>query len=277
MPAVPRKYGARAEIIDHHERVGAMSFGRWAAVALGLGLVVGGVALGAGPYHDLQAFERAGHCATSSPGTARDCVATARVSVVSRSTYTTPDNDTGPDPNWPPPPQPPIPQPPMGPPLRAARTVVNTARQVSAATETTHYRVTVRTDDGRRHTYTVTAGLYETATPGTVARADLWHGRITRLTIGAETVEIPPDSGFDHAWLMGWAGVMLLVWSVPGRVHLGIVLWLWWTGNVVYHMLGSWDPAWYMVPLLIAGSLLAWKAREMILGRRRRLRYARLG
>jgi hypothetical protein len=78
------------------------------------------------------------------------------------------------------------------------------------------------------------------------------------------------------AWAMGWAGVMLLVWALrTGLVFAGIVLWSWWMGFVAYGIFRSWVPAWYVVPLLIAGPLLVWMLREAHLEHRHRVRYAR--
>src|SRR5690606_24518949 len=97
-----------------------------------------GVALGAGPYMDRLAYERASDCAASASGDRDDCVGRVAMTVVSRSTSTTRGHDLPEAPQPPPPP----PQPPQ-PPLRMIRPdLVNEAVVLAAArSDTLHHLI----------------------------------------------------------------------------------------------------------------------------------------
>jgi hypothetical protein len=245
-----------------------MTAERWAALIAGVAFIAGGVALGAGPYDDRRAFEKAAYC-TASPAVAHDdCIAQVRMTVLSRSTYTTQD----PDPYWPPPQQPPPPPqlPPPGP-FRMAPSLTGPALAALPMSETTHYKLTVRTADGRRHTFKVTAGIYDVAKPGAAGLAEVWHGRIERLRIGVHSDEQWSYWSLGGAWLMGWIGVMLIVgWGLPlAEMPVGVVVGGWWVGTIVFAIIHTWRPALWAVPLLVAGSILLLRASATVTSTRR--------
>jgi hypothetical protein len=245
---------------------------RWVAVVAGLAFIAGGIVLGAGPYGDRRAFEKAAYCA--SPAAARDdCVARVRMTVVSRSTYTTED----PDPNWPPaqPPQPP-PPPPIPGPFRVALPARARILAALPMSTTTHYKVTVRTEDGKAHTFQVDGGIYDVAKPGATGVAEVWRGRITRLRIGAHSDDQWSYWSLGGAWSVGWIGVMLVVgWGLPlARVPMGVVIGGWWGGNVLFLIIHTWQPALWFVPLLVAGPLLLLRVFVTVTGGNRRYRSA---
>jgi hypothetical protein len=245
-----------------------MTRARWGAVVVGLAFVAGGIVLGAGPYGDRHAFEKAAYCA-SSPAAGDDCIVRTPMTVVSRSTYTTED----PEPNWPPPqpPQPP-PPPPIPGPFRVAPGALQ-ARVLAALpmSTTTHYKVTVRTEDGKARTFKVDGDIYDLAKPGATGLAEVWHGRIVRLRIGARSDDQWSYWELGGAWLIGWIGVMLVVGlGLPlARVPVGVVIGGWWGGNVLFLIIHTWPPALWLVPLLIAGPLLLFRVSATVRGGRR--------
>ncbi|MEV5703820.1 hypothetical protein [Actinoallomurus sp. NPDC052274] len=161
------------------------------------------MALGAGPFADFEAFERAPLCASPPPADPSHCVTRLSMTVIKRSTYTTED----PDPPDPPqlPPQPP----PMGP-FRVVPPTVARLRVV-AASRTTHYKVTVRTADGRYHDFEVEHDFYKVAKAGTTGTADVWHGHVVRLRIGARIDDEWPDWKLALPVFVVLAGVVLSV------------------------------------------------------------------
>jgi hypothetical protein len=246
---------------------------RWVAFVAGLAFVAGGIALGAGPYADRLAFEKAGYCGTSPPAAREGCVARVPMTVVSRRTYTTED----PDPNWPPPqpPQPPPPPPIPGPFHVVLPSLVRSLAALPMST-TTHYKVTVRTEDGTAHTFAVDGGIYDVAKPGATGLAEVWHGRIVRLRIGAHSDEQWSYWSLGAGWLVGWIGVMLVVgWGLPlSGVPVGVVIGGWWGGNVLFLIVHTWRPALWGVPLLVAGPVLLLRVFWTVRGGRRRYRSA---
>ena len=233
--------------------VGQRTLEHWVATVAGLAFVAGGVALGSGPYHDRRAFEKADYCAASTV----DCIVRTRMTVLSKSTYTTQDTD----PNWPPPqpPPPPPPQPPVFPgPFRIAPAMGARVLAALPMSQTTHYKLTVRTEDGTRHTYEVGPGIYDAARPGTTGVAEVWHGDIRRLRIGTESDEEWSYWRFGVAWALAWIGVMLLVgWALPlDYAPVGVVIGGWWLGLVVYGITHTWHPAIWVIPLIFAGTVL---------------------
>jgi hypothetical protein len=232
----------------------------WAALVAGAIFVAAGVALGAGPYHDRRAFERAPYCG---PAVRGDCVTRMRMTVLSRSTYTTED----PDPNWPPPQPPPQPPPPpqgpfgpfgpygMGPPVRRAMAVL-------PMSQTTHYRLTVRTEDGRRHTYEVGADLYRAARTGTTGTAEVWHGRVQRLRVASYSDDQWSYLSLGVAWVLAWIGLMLIVGlGLPlAEVAPALPIGAWWAGIVAFAVLHAWHPALWVVPLVAGGAVLVIRA-----------------
>jgi hypothetical protein len=239
-----------------------MSAARWVALGAGLVFVVAGLLLGRGPYEDRRAFERAGYCAEPRFGGV-GCVLRMPMTVLSRSTYTTED----PDPNWPPqpPPQPPPPPPPIPGPFRIAPGVL-------PMSTTTHYKVTIRTQDGRRHTYEVNPGLYDAARPGVAGVADVWRGRVVRLRVGAHSDDEWSYWSLGGAWVLGWLGLMLVVgWGLPlADPPVAFVIGGWGAGVVLFAVLHTWHPAPWFVPVLFAGSLLVVRATMTVAGPRHR-------
>ncbi|MEV0400216.1 hypothetical protein [Actinoallomurus sp. NPDC050550] len=179
----------------------------WAALAAGPALIAVGVALAAGPDADLTAFERAPYCATPPPADTSHCVTRLAMTVTRQSTYTT-ENPDPPDPPQFPPPQPPQqpPQPPMGPFHVILPTVARL--RVVAASRTTHYKITVRTADGRYHDFEVEHDFYKVAEAGTTGSAEIWHGRVVRLRIGTHTDDEWPD------WKLGIPVFIVLAGAV---------------------------------------------------------------
>ncbi|WP_345433669.1 hypothetical protein [Actinoallomurus vinaceus] len=129
------------------------------------------------------------------------------MTVIRQSTYTTEDPDP-PDPPQFPPPQPPQP-PPMGP-FRVVLPTVASLRVV-AALRTTHYKITVRTADGRYHDFEVEHGFYKVAEAGTVGTAEIWHGRVVRLRIGTHIDDEWADWKLGIPVFIVLAGVIVFV------------------------------------------------------------------
>jgi hypothetical protein len=247
--------------------VGHRRAGHWAAMAVGLAFIAGGFALGKGPYEDRQAFEKAAYCGTPA-ATRDDCITRLRMTVVSKSTYTTED----PDPNWPPPQPPPAPPPPLPPqgPFRLAP-VLSYARAALPMSTTTHYKLTVRTEDGKSHTYKVDYGIYDAAKTGTTGVADVWHGRIARLRIGEHSDEQWSYWTLIIAWLLLWGGVMVIVGiALPlAYVPIGLVFGGWWAGNILFGLAQAWHPAAWVVPAVIAGGILLLRVHITVTDTRR--------
>ncbi len=238
-----------------------MTLRHWAALAAGAALILGGYLLGSGPYDDRQRFEHAGLCAATAVRHA-DCVTRSHAVVVSRSTETHDDPDP-PDPNWPPQPQPP--PPPVQPPIYFMRPAHVLASQ------TTTYTVVLRTDDGRRHTFDVGYGLYHVARTGAQANVDRWHGRIKRISIGTHSDDQWSTWKLTLAWLIAWTGVMLIVTFAPPFEEdaVGAGFGAWWGGFVGYLIVGRWGPAWYVLPLVVAGAVVLVKVNFAVADARR--------
>jgi|1185.fasta_scaffold44992_1 hypothetical protein len=239
--------------------------GRWVAAIAGLAFAAVGILLGSGPYLDRRAFEKAGYCTASTAGD--DCIARTRMTVVSKSTYTTND----PDPNWPPP-QPPQP-PPQPPPIPGPFRIAPASLPMS---QTTHYKLTVRTEDGKRHTFNVDYHMYDSAKPGTTGVAEVWHGHIKRLRIGANQEEKWSYWSLGSAWVLAWIGVMLLVaWAVPLRdVPVWVVIGGWWLGVLTFGVTHGWASAIWMIPVIFGGAILLLRVWATIADARWRARRA---
>jgi hypothetical protein len=248
------------------DSVGRMTGERWVATIAGLAFAAGGVLLGSGPYLDRRAFEKAGYCATS---TARDdCITQTRMTVLSKSTYTTND----PDPNWPPPQQPPQP-PPQPPPVLGPFRIAPALASLPMS-ETTHYKLTVRTEDGTRHTFKVDYAMYNAAKPGTTGVAEVWHGRVKRLRIGANKDEEWSYWSLGVAWVLAWIGVMLLIaWALPlADVPIWVVIAGWWIGVLAFGITHGWGPAIWVIPVIFGGGVLTLRVRATITAARWRAR-----
>lgn len=231
--------------------VGHTAGTRWAAIVAGLAFIAGGVALGIGPLHDLRAFEKASYCGAEPRN---DCITQVRMTVLSKSSYTTQD----PEPYQPPPqpPQPPPPQPPLGP-FRLAPSLTGRVLAALPMSETTHYKLKVRTEDGRSHTYDVDGAIYDAAKPGTTGMADVWHGRIARLRIGTHSDEQWSYWSLGAAWLLCWIGVMLIVgWGLPLADASPVVIGGWWAGIIFIGLVDVWHAAVWVIPAIFAGAVL---------------------
>jgi hypothetical protein len=241
--------------------------------------VAGGIALGSGPYHDRQAFDKAGYCGAVARD---DCVTRVPMTVLSRSTYTTEDPDPQP-PQQPPPQPPPLPGPFYWGPSLAALPVAGILaappvdRIVAALpmSRTTHYRLTVRTADGERHTFEVDGSMYDAAHKGARGTAEVWHGRIVRLRIGSHSDDQWSYWRLGFAWVLGWIGVMLiLAFAVPladpAPPGAGFV---WWAGVIAFSVLHTWRPALWVVPLAGGGAFLLYRVYSSIGSRVRYRRY----
>jgi hypothetical protein len=250
--------------------VSRMTQAHWVATIAGLAFVAGGVALGSGPYHDRRAFEKAGYCSASTAHD--DCIARMRMTVLSKSSYTTED----PDPNWPPPqpPQPPPQPPPIPGPFGIAPALGVRLVAALPMSETTHYKLTVRTEDGRRHTFNVGPGIYDAAKAGTTGVAEVWHGHIKRLRIGAQSDDEWSYWTLGVGWILAWGGVMLLIgWGLPlDDVPVGVVIGGWWLAAIVFAITNTWDPAIWVVPGIVAGGVLLLRVSATVGTTRRRAR-----
>ncbi|MDN3351319.1 hypothetical protein [Actinomadura sp. DC4] len=251
--------------------MGPKPWERWAVTIVGLALAAGGVALGAGPYNDRRAFEKAGYCgeSTSSDG----CIARMRMTVVSKSTYTTHD----PDPDWPPP-QPPPQPPPMPPPFQGPFRIAPAVGGMLASlpmSDTVHYELTVRTEDGARHKYAVGHTVYDAAKPGTAGVAEVWHGHVRRLRIGADSHEEWSYWSLGLSWVLAWIGVMLIAgWGLSlAGVPLPIVIGAWWGGVIVFTSFHDWRPAIWVIPAIFAGAVLTLRVSATIMAARRPSRW----
>ncbi|GAA4102405.1 hypothetical protein [Actinomadura miaoliensis] len=118
--------------------------------------------------------------------------------------------------------------------------------------------MTVRTPDGKRRTFEVGKGLYDKAKPGTTGRAQMWRGRVTLLTVGAESKRISLFPGFFVLWLVAWAGMMLFIGALfypigeaSGQVLTGGHV----VGGVVVYLLRDWPAAVLGVPALVAVAI----------------------
>ena len=238
--------------------VGRIRLGHVAAFVVGLALIAGGLALGAAPYADRRAFDRAPYCATPPSAGPSRCVERVPMTVITRSTYTTQDPDP-PDPNWPPPPPPP--QPPTGPFGMASRPAKGP--RVEAASTTTHYQLTVRTADGQRHRFDVGHGIYKVAKPGVTGTAAMWRGRLVRLRIGSHSDDVWSYSRLEISWLIVWTGVMLIVGlALPlAAPPFGLAVAGWFLGVMPPVSLFIRVPLVSAVPILIAAATLLLRVR----------------
>lgn len=255
--------------------VGRMRLGRWAVLPAGVAFLAGGIALGAGPYADRLAFDRAPYCTTPPPADPSHCILRIPMTVTARSTYTTED----PDQNWPPPqqPQPPPPEPPLHGPFGMApppgATVAHTAAaHVVAMSRTTHYRLTVRTADGRQHRFEVGHDLYAVARPGAAGTAEAWHGRVVRIRIGAHDSEQWPFWRLEIAWMLALTGVILITGRTPplADAPFGLLFGAWWLGLMLSLVVFAWRPLVWTAPVLIAGAVLLYRVRLAVRWRRLR-------
>ena len=248
--------------------VGHTTGERWAAFVAGLAFIAGGIALGIGPYHDRRAFERASLCGAAPRD---DCITQVRMTVLSKSQYTTQDPDPVPPPQ--PPPLPP-PQPPLGP-FRIAPALTGQVLAALPMSETTHYKLKVRTADGKSHTYNVDYAIYDAAKPGTTGMADLWHGRVVRLRIGTHSDEQWSYWRLGAAWVLCWIGVMLIAgWSLPlAAAPAPLVVGAWWAG-IIFGLIEVWHPLVWVIPAILAGAVLT--VRVLVTGAERRYRARRL-
>jgi hypothetical protein len=239
---------------------------RWAAIVAGLAFIAGGIALGIGPYDDRRAFEKASLCGAAPRD---DCITQVRMTVLSKSRYTTQD----PDPNWPPPqpPQPPPPQPPLGP-FRIAPALTGQVLATLPMSETTHYKLKVRTADGRSHTYEVDGAIYEAAKPGMTGIADVWHGRVARLRIGTHSDEQWSYWRLGAAWVLCWIGVMLIAgWGLPlAAAPVVLVVGAWWAGIIFIGLADVWHAAVWAIPAIFAGAVVTMRVVITVSDRRYR-------
>lgn len=184
---------------------------------VGLAVIVVGLVLAAGSRVEQREFERAPYCSTPPPADTSHCKLRVSMTVTARSTYTTSDRDPPDPPNPPdpvPPPPPALPQFRVGSYVRALRVGVVAGAmarsdvrvvhapvlaglRMAAASETTHYEITVRTADGRHHKLEVEQDFYKVAKPGTVGTAESWHGRLLRLRIGSHV-----DYQYPFRWVI---------------------------------------------------------------------------
>ncbi|MCF1512266.1 hypothetical protein [Streptomyces glomeratus] len=81
--------------------------------------------------------------------------------------------------------------------VRVVHAPVLAGLRMAAASETTHYEITVRTADGRHHKLEVEQDFYKVAKPGTVGTAESWHGRLLRLRIGSHV-----DYQYPFRWVI---------------------------------------------------------------------------
>jgi hypothetical protein len=138
--------------------------------------------------------------------------------------------------------------------------------RVVAASTTTHYQLTVRTADGKRHRYEVGHGIYKAAKPGTAGTAEMWRGRLVRLRIGRHSDDEWSYARLEISWLLIWTGVMLIIGlALPLAVpSFGLPVGGWWLGVMLPASLFIRWPLVLAVPTVIAGTTLLFRVRASV-------------
>jgi hypothetical protein len=138
--------------------------------------------------------------------------------------------------------------------------------------DTTHYKLKVRTEDGSSHTYDVDGAIYDAAKAGTTGMADVWHGRIARLRIGTHSDEQWSYWSLGAAWLLCWIGVMLIVgWGPPlVPAPAPFVIGGWWAGIIFVGLVEVWYAAVWVIPAILAGAVLTLRVVVTVSDRRYR-------
>jgi hypothetical protein len=236
----------------------------WGLAAVGSAVIAGGLAFGCGPYSDLQEFERAPQCATLTPSR---CTGRVPITVIGRSTYTI---DTGDPPDGPPSVKLPE-EPPDEPEEPPEEELV--APHVVAASQTTYYRIVVRTPDGRGHRFYVRESFYKAVSRGATGTAEMWRGRIVRLRIGRRTDDQWPYWRLEISWAIVWAGVLLIVCLAPPLEPvsfgwIGGAAWLYGVVALDIGLLPRWPLVSAVAALIVAAAILLYRVRETVRWRR---------
>jgi len=150
---------------------------RWAAIAAGLGVLVGALAGAADPYRQIRQFREVMECERGVGG----CFATERSSIVDRRSYV--EMQTDPEGN---------------------------------AYPVPHFEVTWRRADGSRESREVSDGLYRKARPGQPVTLRLWRGDVVALEAAGTTEWFLPSPGLHlTGWLLAaHFGLGVLLWGL---------------------------------------------------------------
>ena len=104
--------------------------------------------------------------------------------------------------------------------------------------------------------------------------ADLWHGHVVRLRIGAHSNEQWSYWSLGVAWLMCWIGVMLVAGWCPLLIPAPAALagGAWWAGIVFMGVIETWHAAVWAIPAILAGAVLTVRVLVTVADRRHRAR-----
>ncbi|MBO0876731.1 MAG: hypothetical protein J2P19_25420, partial [Pseudonocardia sp.] len=190
---------------------------------LGLLALIVGLWLAYDPYQDISAFRSAAPCPLATADPSVTCIADQPGRVEGASTYTTSDI-SGVD---------------------------------GHQSFTTHYTLKISRAGGALTRLEVGSDLYKVARPGTDVALRTWHDHVIQVSAGGRTsvLSLPSDSSLTWAFMLAWAGLGLLLWSLFGRAErerralfgkLGILAFGWmflgfWTQNLVARPLSLWS------------------------------------
>lgn len=144
----------------------------------------------------------------------------------------------------------------------------------------------------------VGSDLYRVARPGTDVALRTWHDHVIQVSAGGKTsvLSLPSDSSLTWAFMLAWAGLGLLLWSLFSRAEgerrtlfgkLGILAFGWmfvgfWTLNLLARPLSLWSitAPWALIVygfMFVIGGIVAagFFRRDEPGGRRPRGRRAR--
>ena len=157
------------------------SLRRWVVVALGLGVLVTGLAGAAAPYRQTVRFGEAAVCERDAGG----CFGQEAGSIVGRRTYTTTSTQTD-------------------------------ANGNSSTTTTTHYAVTWQRHDGSQQDRDVSSSFYDKAQEGQPANLRLWQGEVVGVEVMGGAEWFLPESGesLGHWLYLAHFGLGVLLWGL---------------------------------------------------------------
>lgn len=127
----------------------------------------------------------------------------------------------------------------------------------------TNYFVTVRRANGHRQKFDAGYQAYHSARRGRPVHMETWRGHVTRIRMGHVWREnIPPTSGTFRAWLIGWAGVALIVACVvyfdAALPAIGFAACCGYIGGAVLRtFLDFWGIGWWLGPILAVLAMVA--------------------
>jgi hypothetical protein len=149
-------------------------------MAIGLVILVTGLAFAASPFRDAHGFHRAIGCETT-------CFASEDGHILSKRTYTT------------------------------TRTYTDgNGNGITQTETTTHWELSWERPGGRRESRDVSATVYDHAEPNAPARLRTWHGAVIGIEVmGATQWFLPPSGESLGGWLsVTWFGLGVLLWGL---------------------------------------------------------------